>query len=124
MDFFKEVKAKLAEMERLAQEAQTQAGQQNLKDLFQAQNDPLGNSGLTSSKSKLPDAKKAQANSKRGRADAERAKADKRRLAPVVPQVSLEVEETSIFDDLGGRLDEAYLLQEVLGPPRCLKEWE
>ena len=30
----------------------------------------------------------------------------------------------SIFDNLEGRLDEAFLLQEVLGPPRCVKGWE
>ena len=29
----------------------------------------------------------------------------------------------SILDSLGDRLDEAFILQEVLGPPRCEREW-
>lgn len=124
MDFFREVKAKLEEMEKLAQEAQNQPGQQNLKDLFSPKSEPQSKGGAKTSTSKLPDAKKAQANSKRGRADAERAKADQRRLAPSPPQIKAEAGQASVFDDLGGRLDEAFLLQEVLGPPRCLREWE
>lgn len=29
-----------------------------------------------------------------------------------------------LIDDLHGRLDEAFLLSEVLGPPRCVRGWE
>lgn len=29
-----------------------------------------------------------------------------------------------LVDDLHGRLDEAFLLSEILGPPRCVKGWE
>ena len=123
MDFFREVKAKLEEMEKLAQAAQDQAGQQNLKDLFNPKIESQSQVGPQSSKSKLPDAK-ARANSKRGRADAEQAVADKRRMAQISPAIHGDVEQVSIFDDLGGRLDEAFLLQEVLGPPRCQREWE
>jgi hypothetical protein len=28
-----------------------------------------------------------------------------------------------LIDDLHGRLDEAFLLSEVLGPPRCVRGW-
>lgn len=30
----------------------------------------------------------------------------------------------SVLQDLHGRLDEAFLLAEVLGPPRCVRGWE
>lgn len=30
----------------------------------------------------------------------------------------------ALFKDLHGRLDEAFLLTEVLGPPRCVRGWE
>ncbi len=29
-----------------------------------------------------------------------------------------------LVDDLHGRLDEAFLLSEILGPPRCLRGWD
>lgn len=29
-----------------------------------------------------------------------------------------------LVDDLQGRLDEAFLLSEILGPPRCLRGWD
>ncbi len=29
-----------------------------------------------------------------------------------------------LVDDLHGRLDEAFLLSEILGPPRCIKGWD
>ncbi len=29
-----------------------------------------------------------------------------------------------LVDDLQGRLDEAFLLSEILGPPRCVRGWE
>lgn len=28
-----------------------------------------------------------------------------------------------LIDDLHGRLDEAFLLSEILGPPRCMRDW-
>lgn len=28
-----------------------------------------------------------------------------------------------LIDDLNGRLDEAFLLSEILGPPRCMRDW-
>lgn len=39
-------------------------------------------------------------------------------LAPASPRTS------RLIDDLHGRLDEAFLLSEVLGPPRCVKGWD
>lgn len=29
-----------------------------------------------------------------------------------------------LIDDLTGRLDEAFLLSEILGPPRCVRGWD
>lgn len=47
-------------------------------------------------------------------------------LPPALPSSSTRTAGLGLrlVDDLNGRLDEAFLLSEVLGPPHCLKGWD
>ena len=131
MDFFRDVKAKLKELEELSQMTEEQQ-QQQLKELFGGGR--KGKAGSQASRPMVKQRRPQQPQQQRPNPQ----KQQKKRVRQPVDSPSCPVEEItsrhqpttagdtdlSIFDNLGERLDEAFLLQEVLGPPRCVREWE
>ena len=132
MDFFKDVKAKLKELEELSQMTEEHQ-QQQLKELFGG-----GRKGKAGSQASRPMVNQRRPQQPKQRQRPNPQKQQKKRVRQPVDSPSCPVEEItsrhqpttagdtdlSIFDNLGERLDEAFLLQEVLGPPRCVREWE
>lgn len=126
MDFFRDVKAKLKELEELSQMTEEQQ-QQQLKELFGG-----GRKGKAQGQASRPMVKQRRPQQPRKQQQQQKG------VREPVDSISCPVEEVtsrqqsttaggtdlSIFDNLGERLDEAFLLQEVLGPPRCVREWE
>jgi hypothetical protein len=117
VDFLKNMKAKLEELEREAQLAmqQQQQGQ-----------------GLSQHKKNAPPEEdsyprgggrqgKGQQRRSRRPIDSEECPVDE---VEVRSGVGVLASGGSIFDNLQGRLDEAFLLQEVLGQPRCVRGWD
>ena len=126
MDFLKNMKAKLEEFEREAQRAM-QEQQERQQALFQAKAEQ------GKPQSQRPAKKQESYPRGGGKQDP-----NKRRSRQPVDSDSCPVEEgrrdsefseapsadSWILDDLEGRLDEAFLLQEVLGSPRCVRGWD
>ncbi|MFA5504180.1 MAG: hypothetical protein WC314_11890 [Vulcanimicrobiota bacterium] len=119
MDFLNNLKAKLEELEREAQRAmqeqqlqQTQARNR----LFQPKPDDFEPERPRKHRQDPPP------RSSRRPVDSE--------VCPVEEVMGQSSESgpvshsgVSILDDLQGRLEEAFLLQEILGAPRCVKGW-
>jgi hypothetical protein len=128
VDFLKDMKAKLEEFEREAQRAM-QEQQERQQALLQAKAEQ------GKQQSQRPSKQKESFPRGGGRQDPN---PKKRRSRKPVDSDSCPVEEGRrdsvssvapsadfwILDDLEGRLDEAFLLQEVLGPPRCVRGWD
>lgn len=120
MDFFKDIKAKLAEFEEQARLA-AEAASESQRVKFQ----PKGQRGVGNFEHPNDPAFAEQQH-------------QGRRYHPPVNSEHLAVEESSqmsgssgssakdysIFDNLGEHLEDAYLLQEILGPPLCMREWD
>ena len=128
MDFLKDMKAKLEEFEREAQRAM-QEQQERQQALFQAKADQ--------SRKQPPSQPKKQESYPRGGGRQDPNPKNRRSRQPVgsdrcpVEERGHGMEESEdspagawILDDLEGRLDEAFLLQEVLGSPRCVRGWD
>lgn len=125
MDFLNNLKAKLEELEREAQRAmqeqqlqQTQARNR----LFQPKPDDFEQDDFEPERPRNR-RKDPSPRSSRRPVDSEVCPVEE-----VVGQSSENVPVTnsgfSILDDLQGRLEEAFLLQEILGAPRCVKGWD
>ena len=141
MDFLNDIKKKLEEIEEFSQQQQQQqqaSQQQAARGLFQPRGEssrgaqPPGKRG-----GRQPQQQRQPAQVGRQQAPARQTPQAKRSRRPVdsescpveewrgqESQTGLAAGEESIFDNLGGRLDEAFLLQEVLGPPRCVRGWD
>lgn len=130
MDFLRDVKAKLEELEEFSKQAQGMMQESGQKELFQPKQ------GLGSRmKAALEQASGHQQFEPRAQERQEQTRSSRRPVdSQECPVEDWAKERTntessgpsggSIFDNLSGRLDEAFLLQEVLGPPRCMREWE
>jgi len=154
MDFLKEIKAKMEELEEFSREAQAQAA---------AQQNPSGQKALFQPKGTRPTPKRTagsqpqqwpqqddqqwshqqpqqqprkaglkpqeQFGSPGGSARRSRQPVDSDECGVEQWQESRTparpaAQSHSIFDTLGERLDEAFVLQEILGKPRCLSGWD
>ena len=127
MDFLKDMKAKLEELEREAQRAM-QEQQQRQQAVNQAKKQKQR-------PKQQPQPRPEQDSYPRGGGKQD---PQHRRSRKPVGSDSCPVEEemhhaershdsssgTWILDGLEGRLDEAFLLQEVLGQPRCVRGWD
>lgn len=125
MDFLKDMKAKLEEFEREAQRAM-QEQQQRQQALFQPKIEQ--NREQPQRPEKKPDsyprgggAQDPQKRRSRKPVGSERCPVEERERDSEWSEAPPSG--TWILDDLEGRLDEAFLLQEVLGSPRCVRGW-
>lgn len=109
MDFLKNIAAKLEEFEEQARQAQEEA--------------------LAKQRAQEKAARRAKSQEE----EFQRAKRRSRQpvgsdTCPVGEVSSMETgsERTGsgLFDNLADHLDDAYILQEILGQPRCLREWD
>ena len=128
MDFLKDMKAKLEELEREAQRAMQEQQQRQ-----QAVNQAKQQKQRPKQQQRQPRPEQDSYPRGGGKQDPQH-----RRSRRPVGADSCPVEEemhyaershdsssgTWILDDLEGRLDEAFLLQEVLGQPRCVRGWD
>jgi len=114
MDFLKNMREKLAELEEFSREAEQTMQNAPEHGLFSPQRkknrpEPQPAQPPEVPRSRRPvDSEVCPVEEKMGRRSS-RGEGPKQRL--------------SILDNLGDRLDEAFILQEVLGPPRCEREW-
>lgn len=105
MDFLKKMAVQIEEFERLAKE-QAELQKAAVFDKSQQQQ-PKGS-------------KKKKAKGQQQPRPVQAAAA----LAPPPPTPDLELSKEPIWANLSGRLDEAFVLREILGPPRCMQEYE
>lgn len=119
MDFLRDVKNKLQELEELSKMTEEQQ-QMQIRELFTGKK------------------KKGQAAPKRPQQLPPQKREKVKRVRQPVDSSGCPVGEVSdgntggssgpavpsIFANLGERLDEAFLLQEILGEPRCVRGWD
>lgn len=122
----------MEELEALSQQAQTAPGQTQHKEPFRAKAQG-GRPGHPAGRGAASQAKKGQKQqSGKGRKSEQASSARRPVGAEVCPVEQVIRPETatalppdfSLFDDLGAHLDEAFVLQEILGKPRCMQEFE
>ena len=126
MGFFDEIQAKLKALEEAALEAQAEQQRQTAaaqKKLFQPKVDFEHVSATGTTMPGSHDPHHGSVTDPIGGRGAPRSSQESAFSSPVETKASRGRGETSIFDNLGERLDEAYLLQEILGEPRCVRGW-
>ena len=104
MDFLKNVKQKLAEFEEQARQAQEKARRE-----FEQQQK---SASLRDEKERLY--KPVEADS--CPVDEVRSESSNQNSGSTLSG--------SLFENLGEHLDQAFVLQEILGQPRCMREWD
>ena len=118
MDFFKNIANRLEELDRLAQQANEQLAQ-DPKNLFRPK---TTQDGMDHTREKFGSVKGKKKRSRQAVSGTSCPVDDK--VAQQVPKPKPQGKEFSIFDNLAGHLDDALLLQEVLGAPRCMRGWD
>ena len=124
MDFLKDMKAKLEELEKEAQRQMQEHQQQTQGPLFQPKS--KGKRNKAQPQDSYPrGGGPQQAGQRRSHRPIDPDECTDTRRAPQPERVQGQREVGgSIFDNLGGRLEEAFLLQEILGEPRCVRGWD
>lgn len=137
MDFLKDMKAKLEELEKEAQrqQEQYQRDMAQQKNLFQ----PKGKKGKQPRRDEFSQGGgRQQQKDDYARGGGRQQAGQQKRSRRPVDSDSCPVEESrghldtagggqsggSLLDDLSTNLGEAFLLQEILGPPRCMRAWD
>jgi hypothetical protein len=139
MDFLRDVKAKLEELEEFSREAQAATQNQGQSALFRPKTQTRAQRQSPTSQPSRQTATRRQqtvgrkpteqfgppaGTAKRSRLPVDSAKCGVDEWSSEHVEKQPEQPSGWLFDSLYERLDEAYILQEIMGKPRCLQEWD